>query len=190
MRALPIGLLLGLAGCFYTPEVRHVQSPTYAGRIGGVQFDRERVSGVGVLVVRTPDGVWVGHWNCKISESLSPVAMCPVSVAWSQEGLHVTRLTHQAYALRGGSVVVVSGPSEDTVFRRLDGQRIPEQLLVPMWIALQSAGAEDQGMPNPEASLQAAEQKKFNVPVEGAGAVEVRYGQPLLSALDWLDEGR
>src|SRR5215510_5329685 len=117
MRALPIALVFGLAGCFYTPEVRKLASPTYAGHIGGVQFDRERVSGVGVLVNRADDGVWIGHWSCKLYEGLSPVALCPVSVALTQDGLTLSKLTHRAVALRGGSVVVISGASEDTIFR-------------------------------------------------------------------------
>ena len=190
MRALSLALVLALTGCFYGPEVRNLPSPTYAGRIGGVQFDRERVSGVGVLVGRSADGVWAGHWSCKLTERLTPEAVCPISVSLTPEGLALDKSTYRMVALRQGSVVVVSGPNEDTVFRRADGQRIPEQLIPPLWIALMSAGVEGNGPPDPTHSLRGAEERRIDVQVEGVGVVEVRYGQPLLSALDWLDEGR
>jgi hypothetical protein len=190
MRALSLALVLALSGCFYGPEVRNVTPPTYAGRIGGVQFDKERVSGVNVLVGRSPDGVWVGHWSCKLTEPLSTNALCPVSVALTSEGLALDKTTYRVAALRQGSVVVISGRTEDSVFRRADGQRIPEQLVLPMWIALMIAQVEGSGPPDPTHSLRAAEERRIDVQVEGLGVVEVRYAQPLLSALDWLDEGR
>jgi hypothetical protein len=190
MRALSLALVLAFTGCFYGPEVRSLTPPTYAGRIGGVQFDKERVSGVNVLVGRSPDGVWAGHWSCKLTERLNPGPLCPISVSLTSEGLSLDKTTYRVAPLRQGSVVVISGPNEDTVFRRADGQRIPEQLVAPLWIALMSAEVEGNGPPDPTNSLRPAEERRIDVQVEGVGVVEVRYGQPLLSALDWLDEGR
>jgi hypothetical protein len=191
MRALSLVLVLALGGCFYGPEVRKVTPPTYAGRIGGVQFDKERVSGVDVLVGRSPDGVWVGRWRCNLTRTLAVGPLCPISVSLTPEGLALDRTTLRMAVLRQGSVVVISGAVEDTVFRRADGQRIPEELVPPLWIALMSAEAEGNGLPpDPEHSLRAAEERRVDVQVEGVGVVEVRYAQPLLSALDWLDEGR
>jgi hypothetical protein len=190
MRALSFALVLALTGCFYGPEIRSLTPPTYAGRIGGVQFDKERVSGVNVLVGRSSDGVWGGHWSCKLTDRFAQGPVCPVSVALTPEGLALDKTTYRVVVLRQGSVIVISGPTDDTVFRRADGQRIPEQLVAPLWIALMSAEVEGNGPPDPTHALRPAEERRVDIQVEGVGVVEVRYEQPLLSALDWLDEGR
>ena len=172
MRRTFVGLaFLLLSACVtynYAPGA--AKGPSYAGHVAGVSFDRDRVTGVRVVMRRADDGSWAGHWTCMLTGSPRMNEMCVGRVRLEEGVLYVQdKIEFPVIASERGDVVAIQEAWGDLTFRRLDKSPIPNDAIPMLWIAFRTAQLE-QGKVK-ELSTQV-------VNVDGVGALEIKDRQP------------
>ena len=172
MRRTFVGLaFLLLSACVtYNYGPAGAKGPSYSGHVAGVSFDRDRVTGVRVIMRRADDGSWAGHWTCKLNGAPRLNEMCVGRVRLEEGMLYVQdKIEYPVIASERGDVVAIQEPFGDLTFRRLDKSPIPNDAIPMLWIAFRAAQLQQ------SSSLDLPTQV---VNVDGVGALEIKDRQP------------
>jgi hypothetical protein len=172
MRRTFVGLaFLTLSACVtYNYGPAGAKGPSYAGQVAGVSFDRDRVTGVRVVMRRADDGSWAGHWTCMLVGAPRINEMCVGRVRMEEGMLYVQdKVEFPIISSERGDMVAIQEPWGDLTFRRLDKSPIPTDAIPMLWIAYRTAQLE-QG--------KVKELPTQNVNVDGVGVVEIKDRQP------------
>jgi hypothetical protein len=122
--ALTVAVAVVAASCAHTPP-----SPTLAGTVGELHFDREALTGVSATVTLTSDGSWVG-WFGNVGRIEIQRTGNVIHGVWGDPTLPLS-----VAVTSDPRFVTIHDQGADLVLEREDGGAVPEAIVVPLWLA-------------------------------------------------------
>jgi hypothetical protein len=174
---LGLGLLLG---CASGPSAAAPPAAPerLAGKFAENTFSTERVSGLRVQMQRRPDGTWGGLFPCHPWLSHASNELCAMDFDQTAESIRVSG-AHVFAVRRTARSVLLTRPPLEYEFALAEERPFPEELVMPLFLAVTSARDLKTGLTDTSENARFADnQSRFVwvIEVQELGRVGVRRG--------------